>query len=435
VTLPLEGKRVLVASEDAELAGLVAAAAARLGAESVLASTGRAAADALAREPHVAVLDLPFPDLGAAELLAACGRAAAPALVVSGVHRGPGASEELRRLGARGLFEKPFAIDALLEAATAAVGAASAAALDREALDEVTGARPLPADADAISAAPVFALDAPPPATRSAPRDGFATPLPDTAAPVRMAEPDAPPPATGDLARSSVPRLLVALHIGQATGALTITRGPVKKILVVERGVPVYAASNVPAERLAAIAVRRGIVAAERLDALRRERPTARTAELLADAGLLVAEKHAEIVGAQIRAIAWSTYEWRDGSYAFQLGRPPAGRVPVKLAVADLVLEGILRTATLPRLGAELPADAHLAPSQDPAFELYALKLSGAQAHLLSLADGTKSTADLVRLSELPEREALAFLWACRVMRVLDEVSRVLASTRRIGFM
>jgi hypothetical protein len=43
--------------------------------------------------------------------------------------------------------------------------------------------------------------------------------------------------------------------------------------------------------------------------------------------------------------------------------------------------------------------------------------------------------ADLLRLTELPERDALAFLHACRMLRVLDEVARVLASTRRIGFM
>ena len=91
--------------------------------------------------------------------------------------------------------------------------------------------------------------------------------------------------------------------------------------------------------------------------------------------------------------------------------------------------------STLPRLRAELPADLHLAPSPDPAFELYALGLRPAEAHLLTLADGTKSVADLARLSELPERDALAFLQACRVMRVLDAVDRVLASTRRIGFM
>jgi hypothetical protein len=209
----------------------------------------------------------------------------------------------------------------------------------------------------------------------------------------------------------------------------------VKKILVVEHGAPVYAASNVGAERLGALCVRRGVVPADRLEALRRERPAARTSELLADAGLLSPEKRAELVAGQIRAIAWSTFEWREGSYEFQLGKPPASRVPVRLAMGDLLLEGMLRASTLPRLREELPADTHLAPSPDPAFELYALGLRAPEAHLLSLADGTKSVADLVRLSDVPERDALAFLQACRVMRVLDEAERVLASTRRIGFM
>jgi hypothetical protein len=93
------------------------------------------------------------------------------------------------------------------------------------------------------------------------------------------------------------------------------------------------------------------------------------------------------------------------------------------------------RASTLPCLRAELPAHAHLAPSPDPAFELYALKLRREEAKLLALADGTKGVSDLVRLSEVPERDALAFLQACRVMRVLDEVERVLSGTRRIGFM
>ena len=158
--------------------------------------------------------------------------------------------------------------------------------------------------------------------------------------------------------------------------------------------------------------------------------PGGRPADLLAER-----EGRAELLAGQIRAIAWSTFEWREGAYEFQLGRPPAARVPLRLAMADLVLEGMLRGSTLPCLRAELPADLHLAPSPDPAFELYALGLRPAEAHLLTLADGTKSVAALAHLSELPERDALAFLEACRVMGVLDEVERVLASTRRIGFM
>jgi Domain of unknown function (DUF4388) len=246
---------------------------------------------------------------------------------------------------------------------------------------------------------------------------------------------EAPPPTSGDLSGTSVPRLLVALHVGQATGALTVERGPVRKIVVVERGVPVYAASNVQAERFGAIAVRRGLVTTEAVETLHHAAPGERIGDALVSRGLLTDEKRHELLHAQIRGIAWSTFEWRDGRYAFQLGRPPAARVSVQVAMADLLLEGMRRASTLPVLRAELRPETHLAPAPDPAFELYDLKLQRGEAKLLALADGTKGVADLARLSDVAERDALAFLQACRVMRVLDEVERVLASTRRIGFM
>lgn len=435
--LPLSGKRLLVVAEDADLSALVQGVLARLGARVQAVAGGRPALDAVARAvPDAAVVEVPLSDVRGSEVLAALGRARVPAVAVSGVYRGARAAAELRKLGACDFFEKPFPLEALARALAQAVGA-PLAAQDEEARDEVTGARPLTAEEvpEGIAAAPVFALMDGPVASAPAPRDGFSTPLPDPPRTARPPAPAAAPAPRGALAETPVPRLLVALHLGQATGALTVARGPVKKILVVDQGVPVYAASNVGAERLAALCVRRGVVTAERLEALRKERPTARTAELLAAAGLLAPEKRAELVAGQIRLVAWSTFEWREGTYDFQLGRPPAARVPVKLAMGDLVLEGMLRASTLPRLRAELPAELHLAPSPDPAFELYALGLRAREARLLAHADGTKSVADLLRLTDLPERDALAFLQACRVMRVLDDADRVLASTRRIGFM
>jgi CheY-like chemotaxis protein len=439
VSKPLSGKSVLVAAEDADLAALVQGALGRLGAQVRVVATGRAVLDAAARRSaDAAVLEVPLPDVRGSELLAALARAGVPAVAVSGVYRGARAAAELRGLGVRDFFEKPFRVDALARALIDAVGAHDDGGDAQEALDEVTGARPLAAEeVDGIAAAsPLPALMAEPVAGARAPRDGFSTPLPDAERP-RPPPPveEGSPPPRGELARTSVPRLLVALHLVQASGALTVTRGPAKKILVVEQGAPVYAASNVAAERFGAICVRRGVVAAERLEELRREKPRARTAELLLDAGIISPEKRAELVAGQIRAVVWSTFEWRDGSYEFQLGKPPSWRVPVRLAMGDLVLEGMLKASTLPRLKAELLPDVHLAPSPDPAFELYALGLRAREAHLLAHADGTKSVADLVRLSDMPERDALAFLQACRIMRVLDEAERVLASTRRIGFM
>ena len=64
--------------------------------------------------------------------------------------------------------------------------------------------------------------------------------------------------------------------------------------------------------------------------------------------------------------------------------------------MGDLILEGMLRASTLPVLQSDLPLDLNLAPSPDPAFELYALGLRPKEAHLLTLADGTKSVRDLL---------------------------------------
>ena len=227
----------------------------------------------------------------------------------------------------------------------------------------------------------------------------------------------------------------MALHQAQATGALTLVRGPVKKFIVVEKGAPVYAASNIGAERFGAICVRRKLVSAEELEALRQATPGARTGDLLEKAGRLKREDRIALVGAQVRGIAWSMFEWNEGRYDFQLARPPPGLLTLRLSMADLLLEGMVRTSSLARLVVDLPVGIDLAPAPDPAFELYALGLRPGEAHLLSLCDGTKRVLDLVALSRLPERESLAFLQALRVMRVLDDVERILAGTGRIGFM
>ncbi len=434
----LAGKRFLVVDENAEVAALVADAASRFGAETFSCANGREALAAVAGGTfHAALIDLPLADVRGSEVLRALGTAGVPVVAVSGVYRGPRAAEEVHRLGAREFFEKPFQVEEALRAMARLMGVR----LPRLGVvrDEVTGSIPLqgpPAEVDAVEAPLHPALDSEITLDRSqTPLLALAAPLPETLTPRPMRGPDEPPPRTGDLSSVTVPRLLVALHLAQATGALTILRGPVKKILCVERGVPVYAASNVGAERVGSICIRRGIVTAEKLEALRKEAPQARTADLLLERALLDAALRAEIIAGQIRIILWSMFEWREGTYEFQLARPPDHRVAVTLAMGDLILEGMLRASTLPVLEAELPPDVNLAPATDPAFELYALGLRPKEAHLLSLADGTKSVRDLVALSEMGERDARAFLQACRVMRVLDEVKRVLASTRRMGFM
>jgi CheY-like chemotaxis protein len=399
--------RLLIVEENAELAGLVASAVARLGVEATVCATGREALGRLLElQPGAALVDLPVADVRGSEVLSALKRAGVPAVAVSGVFKGPRCAEEVGRLGAVAFFEKPFAVDALLDALGPLLGAAPARAAD-EAVDEVT-------DADVVE-------------DESAPSERRAG---------RRRRREVPPPQ-GDLATTRVPRLLAACHTAQLTGALTLQRGPVKRLVLFREGVPVFASSNLAADRFGALCVRRGVLTQPEREALMREvGPEVRTADALLEKGLLTERRRAELVAEQVRSIIWSTFGWREGAWRLEV-KPLPQRELLQLSLfpGDLILEGVLRTATLEELRRELPAEMALAPAPDPAFELYTLGLRPAEAHLLALADGTKSVADLLKLSDLPEREALAFLHACRLMGVLDEVERVLAGTRRMAFM
>ncbi len=375
------GRRLLVIEPNRELAELLAAAAGRLEVEPVLCAGGREALDRLEKiGPAAAIVDLPMEDVRGSEVLSALTRARVPAVAVSGVYRGPACAEQVRQLGAVSFFEKPFVVEQVIEAAGQAMGGAPAPRVPR------------------------------PSARARVPRR-----------------------ASGRLGPGRVPRLLAALHLAQGSGALALIRRSVRKLVFLERGVAVHATSNVASERFGALCVRRGLLDEA---ALRAIPPGQRTADVLLERGLLSDKLHTEIVAEQVKTILWSTFEWRDGTWRFGLSASPprAPRLDLALNPGDLVLEGVMRTAALVRLRKELPPQMALAPAPDPAFELHALALRPPEAKLLALADGTKAVSDLVALSDLSERDVLAFLQACRLMGVLDEVDRVLASTRRTIF-
>jgi hypothetical protein len=246
-----------------------------------------------------------------------------------------------------------------------------------------------------------------------------------------------PPLPAGDLALTSVPRLLATLGAARVTGALTLTRGAVKKHVLLEAGHAVLAISNLAAERFGPRAVLAGILSAEALAALKAEiGADAPVGEALVARGLLDPAARTRLVRDQVCELVWNTFAWREGTYRLLAGPlSRRARVTIDLAPGDLVLEGLRRTARLERLREELPARLALAPRADPCVPAADLHLAPGEATMLAHADGTKTVGDLVALSHLPERDALAFLQACRELGLLDAVKRGLSGTRRIGFM
>ena len=443
--MPLAGKRILVVSEDQELARVIAAASARLGASAVVCPGGRAALEEVDRAGvDGALLDLPVPDFRPDALLLAMRSRGVKMVAVSGVFRAARFAATAVRFGAAAFFEKPFEVHEAL----AAIGSAlSSGTLPPEpapappAQEDPTATYPLPDDLGsyifAFAEARPFLDETLPGIPLARPLEGLAAPLPPTSAPAASGRPGSPSLPEGDLAITSVPRLLAALHTTRATGALTLARPPVKKLLLLQEGRTVFGASNVPSERFGVRCVREGILSAEDLQVLAASLgPREPLNEALLARGLLDEARRTRMFEAQIREILWSTFAWREGTYRLLAGlrarRPIA---PTDLRTGDLILEGFRRAMTLERLREDVPRTLALATGAAPAFAVHELPMSQQEARMLAHADGTKTAADLVVLSGMPERSALAFLAACRAVGTLDEVTRALAGTGRIGFM
>ena len=446
----LGGRLLLYIGGEAATATVVAgAAAARGGAAAACASGREALLEPRLAEVALAVVDLPLPDVGGDALILALCEHGVPCLVVSGVLKGERYAATAREVGAVGFLEKPFETEALLARLDLVLAPGSPA--EGAPVPSGPGVGPLPEWARGLAspAEPedienfIFSearplLDETPPGLPLRPLlRGLEMPLP--AAPRNLSPgPRAPPELReGDLAVTRVTRLLAALHAAGVTGSLTLSRGRLRKLLLLEEGGPVFAASNEPAERFASRCLREGLLSPGALAGLMAEiGPRMPLNEALLARGLIDLPARARLMRDQVRDLIWSTFPWREGSYRVSPGvRARRPIVPVELRVGPLILEGLRRGAVLESLRKELPPSLALVPGQKPALPAGELDLSPPEAAMVAQADGTKSVRDLLRLSGLPERQALAVLQGCLDTGVLDPANRLLSATRRMGFM
>lgn len=469
--------RLWIVEDTAELAALIASAARARGHAAESFQGGAAPLGRLLEEvPQLAIVDLYLPDVDGRQVLQELRLRGVPAIAISGVIKGEQLTRELLGEGlARHFFEKPFDLNRLLDAADALLGISSpTASPDEDLLEELDvlseaaedDQPTLEATEDDIPtrvvevSVPTEASALPPPSPAlAAPSAGAASAARSTAA----AEPEElqPLPFTereavwaqrdpsgvpkrllpewsqaGDLSTTAVPRLLTAYYQASHAGELKLRQGNVIKVVVFEEGVPVYAASNVAAERFTRFCVRRGILSEAQVAEVARlvKERNLRSAEALLELGAIDAARRRALLEDQVREIIWSTFSWTRGEYTFSPKRP-ARKDLVKLKVhpGNLILEGISRTESLVSLRRKLPDSRRLCPSPDPAYALHELNLDGQQAMLLAYADGSKTVEDLLTLADLGEREALATLLGLELLGVLIE-RRDENTRRRISF-
>lgn len=450
--------RLLIVEDNHELASLIVSAAQSRGHEARAVYTGESALEALApgSKWDAALVDLLLPDIRGSEVLAALRAHAIPSIAVSGVYKGDRFAQEAVQVhGARAFFGKPFELTTVMEALEQAGGVTPAPPappplpeapppdelLDDEDLIVLEEVPPESGDASAPMQA-VSETEALP-----VPDDGqHALPLPfehrqkvwGGASPSARARGKLPEwTLSGDLKDTSVARLLNAYYEARHHGELKLKQGSILKVVYFEAGRIVYAASNLGQERFGRFCVRRGVLTEARLAevAAHAKEHGLRTGEAMLRLGLMDAARRQQLLEEQVKEILWSTFTWTEGNYGFSAMRPQRADL-VKLSVfpGDLVLEGVEKTETLVALRQRMPPSRRLFPTADPPYGLHELKLQGPQALLLAYADGSKTVEDLLALTDLSERQALATLRGLELLGILEERPEAPSRRHRITF-
>jgi CheY-like chemotaxis protein len=439
---------------------------------------GRPALESIAKDPPaLGVIDILLPDLLGYDLGKELGARGIPFVFITGVFKGGRhALDAARKHGCAGYFEKPFDTGKLLEAIAKlappppapekALGLEVELDIDIDEKDPYSGPLELTGkiavSGERISAvltgsdfslqpadptttwirppptpprlSPAASPPGPPPRPPPPAPPAVPAPLPAVPAP---SPPNTPGPravvservsSDGRIRRGqlhdNLPSLIGAFWQVRGTGELGLQRGKVKKVLYFQEGRPVFALSNLAADRFGTFLCRVGKITEPDLRAAagRAQAEGRRTGDLLIEMGLLKDAERMYYVAQQVKAIIYSAFAWEDGEYVLSF-QDRAKHEPIQLGLhpAHLISRGIKKLYRTDRLQRLIALEDRLIPAADPMFHLADLELETWEAQLLSRITGERTVAELIALAGKPAHMVYAALAALLGLKVIEK--------------
>jgi CheY-like chemotaxis protein len=431
---------ILVVDDNKELVSLLTSLFEEGGYAVVGANKGRPAVELGKSEPvALALVDMLLPDMMGYHvgegLLAA--RPELKLIFMTGVFKGARHAKEATERFPNALFvEKPFDAKKLLETVKGLVppGAASAAQLteapsefdveldidvedeEQDAM-ELTGRIKVTGGGNITAELQGEALTAGKPlkGAIAGVRPSSLSPIPQQAPPPPPADAIAPREARQGELRDNLPGLITAFYLSKETGELSCKKGKVKKVVYFERGTPVFALSNLAADRFGQFLVRVGKVKPEQLDdvAVVAQQTNRRTGDVLVERGLLKDTERLYYVGQQVKSIIYSLFGWEEGQFVLTF-REKARSESIKLDVfpGNLITRGVKKLYKPERIARIVRPEDRLMPSPQPPYQLNEVELERWEASLLPRLDGTRTNAEIISMAGRPEHQVRAFLAA-----------------------
>lgn len=226
-------------------------------------------------------------------------------------------------------------------------------------------------------------------------------------------------PDQGDLVRgqTDAAMLLARAFVSQTTGHIRFKRDGIEKVVLLDQGRPVFAASNEPLDRMGELLVREGKITAaqyERCQTVVAESGR-RMGEILVDLGYLKRRELLPAVRRHVEDILYSLFGWDSGAYHIVIEPAPSSeRIRLSRHPAALVLEGIRRKYdrwTLERLVGP-PSTVIEIPDRDRLAAVINLSdLSLEERAALQAIDGQVELSQVARTAGVDVADLLPLAW------------------------
>jgi DNA-binding response OmpR family regulator len=205
----------------------------------------------------------------------------------------------------------------------------------------------------------------------------------------------------GDLADDDAAEIFGQLYRERFSGQVTFSRDGVEKVVYLEEGRPVFAASNQERDRMGELLYREGKITAERL-AEARERVAhsgRRMGEILVELGHLKRRELLPAVRHHVEDIVYSVFSWDSGRFVVSTDEGAAGeKIRLHAHPSAVVMEGVRRKMDLERLHLRLGTrETVLAPGkiEEMLDALAEADLLPEERKIVELFDGRRSLAEV----------------------------------------
>jgi tetratricopeptide (TPR) repeat protein len=230
----------------------------------------------------------------------------------------------------------------------------------------------------------------------------------------------------GDLRETPLPEVVRDLLFDRADGVLSVAAAA-RTDVYFDRGDVFYCRSDAPEQRLEALLVRWGLVAAPAVPALVARAGRDVRGTLVKEGVFPSAEAFDEFMAQILRERVMDLFTLEAGPWTFE---PKDVRAMRQLAfpstTPNVILEGARRLAGAERLLAPLVGDDPALQLNDrPAIRVEALQMSPTEGYVMSMVTGTTPVSEVARVSPLGKGETVRLLYALLVLDVLRHPSFV----------